>query len=724
MGVVYKAHDTRLERDVALKFLPFHFGNDGGQKQRFIQEAKAASALDHPNICTIHEVSETSDGQTFICMAFYEGETLKEKIGRKTLKLEEAIGFAVQVASGLAAAHAKGIVHRDIKPLNIMVTQEGRVKILDFGIAKLAGKTGHTKEGAALGTVEYMSPEQAQGKTVDQRTDIWSLGVVLYEMVSGQAPFRSDYEQATIYSILNEHPRPIAGLRGDRLFELEGVIGKCLQKEPDSRYQRADELAAGLRKIDAGFNQTAGTAAALVKAIAVLPFENISPDKENEYFSDGLTEEIIANLSKIRTLKVISRTSAMRYKGSNKPLSQIALELRVQYVLEGSVRQQGNDLRITAQLIEATQDVHLWAEKYRGTMEDVFEIQEKVAGEIAKALEVQLTPNEQQGLKKRQTEDTEAYQLYLKGRYFWNKRNEEGLKKGIEYFEQAIEKDPEYALAYSGLADSYTVLAAFTLIAPKEALPKIRTAALNALKMDEILAEAHISLAWSKCWHDRDWSAAEREFKWGIEHKPNYATGHHWYALFLTAMGRYEEALAAIKQALELDPFSLIINTNTGFWVQYFAREYNRAINQLQKTLDMDANFAMAHYGLALTYNEAGRYAEAIFESQKALQLTSGRQDMKAVLGYSYARAGNREEAEKILEELKRVRAHQYVSSYSIALIHLALGDGMQALEELEKAFEEQAIYMIWIKIDPRLDLLRTEPRFVALLQKMGFEKR
>jgi len=724
MGEVYLAEDTSLGRKVAIKFLSSDKASDSESRQRFVHEARAQAMLSHPNIATFYEVGE-ENGQVFIVMEYIEGQPLSRLAAGEKLSLSEILDIAIQVGEGLQAAHEKGITHRDIKPENVLVTAKRLAKITDFGLAKWKGASTLTQSGARMGTAYYMSPEQVEGKKVDHRTDIFSLGIILYELLCARRPFEGDTDTAIFYDLINTQPQPLARFARNLPEKLEQIVMKCLAKKPEERYQHIDELLVDLRsikkKLETGSPASETSKIASAPSIAVLPFTNMSPEPENEYFSDGLTEEIIAHLAKIRALKVISRTSVMRYKQTAKSLKQIATELGVRHILEGSVRKQGNHLRITAQLVDALEDAHLWAETYRGTVEDVFDIQEKVAGEIAEALKLKLSPQEQRNLEKRQTENTEAYQLYLKGRYYWNKRTEEGLKKGIEFFEQAIEKDPTYALAYTGLADSYNVLTAFGLVAPADAIPRIRAAASRALEIDEALAEAHISRAWWAACFDREWETSEREFKLGIELNPNYATGHHWYSLFLTCMGRFDEAVTVIKRALKLDPFSLIINTNVGWWVNYFDRRYDQAIDQLQRTLDLDANFIMAHYGLALAYNESGKYSEAILECEKAQRLSGGWLEMTAALGYSQALAGNRKEAEKILGELKEVLPPRYVSSYSIALIYFVLGKREQALDWLEKGYEEKAFFMIWLKVDPRWDSLRSEPRFVSLLQKMGF---
>src|SRR5574341_126768 len=517
MGVVYKAQDTKLDRTVALKFLPHHLTESEQDKARFIQEAKAASALNHPNITTIHDISENMGAQ-FIIMEHIEGPTLKE-LSSSELALKNIIEIAIQLCQGLQAAHQKQIIHRDIKSDNVKIAPGNRVKIMDFGLAKLKSATPLTKAGTTVGTVAYMSPEQAQGREVDQRTDIWSLGVVLYEMLTGKLPFRGEYEQAIIYSILNEEPELVTSLRSAIPVELEQVLDKALAKNVNKRYENADELLRDLRQVQQNLKNS--TSPVSSKSIAVLPLENISPDKVNEYFSDGLTEEIIMNLSKIKDLKVTSRTSAMHYKGTKKPLKQIAKELQVQYVLEGSVRKQGSDLRITAQLIDAMQDAHLWAEKYSGTLNDIFDIQEKVAEKIVEALKVKLTAGEQQQLSRRYTEDTEAYQLYLKGRFFWSKRTEEGFEKAIGYFNQSIEKDPNYALASVGGAEAYIVMGVYCYQRPREVMPKARQAAQKALELDNKLAEAQASLAHLKILYDWDWAGAETGFRQAIDLKSN-----------------------------------------------------------------------------------------------------------------------------------------------------------------------------------------------------------
>ncbi len=723
MGVVYKAQDLRLDRLVALKFLPTHLGAEEEQKKRFFQEAKAASALDHPNICTIHEIDQTEKGQIFICMAYYEGEPLNKKIEKGSLKLEEALAITLQIAQGLAKAHRQGIVHRDIKSGNVVITEDGVAKIVDFGLAKLLGKNA-TAKTKTVGTPNYISPEQLRGEVVDHRADLWSLGVVLYEMLTGHKPFKGEYEQAVMYAVLNETPAPVSSLRKEVPFALDSVVAKCLQKNPAGRYQKAEDLIEDLKRSDRALADKQPTVRSAAKSIAVLPFDNISPDPENEYFSDGLTEEIITHLSKIRSLKVISRTSIMRYKGIKKPLREIAAELGVQHILEGSVRKYGNDLRIAAQLIDAIPDVHLWAETYRGKLEDVFAIQEKVAGEIVEALKLTLSPQEQKNLEKRQTENPEAYQLYLLGRFWWNKRTEEGMKKGIAFFNQAIEKDPEYALPYVGLADAHILLGVYGYLPFREVMPKAEKATLKAQKLDSTLAEAHASLAHFKMLYEWDWAGGEKAFLRTFELNPNYAAAYLWYSLTLSALGRLDEALAAIKRARELDPLSLIINTDVGL-VQYLARRYDLAIEEFRKTLEIDPNFYVAHVLLGRAWVQVGNFDEATSELQKALELSGGSTLVLATRGYVYARAGRKAEALAVQEKLEEISKERYVSPYTQALLSTGLGETERAFEWLERALEERCLWAVHTPIagDPVFDPLRPDPRFSALLRRVGLEK-
>ncbi len=721
VGEVYLAEDTVLGRKVALKKLSSGRIADPDSRRRFIREAKAQALLNHPNIATFYEVGETPE-EVFIVMEYVEGRALSQLVLDGKLSLSEILDLAIQIAEGLSAAHEAGIVHRDIKPANVLITSRGSAKLTDFGLAKWSEASGATQTGVRVGTAHYMSPEQVEGKNVDRRADIFSFGALLYELLTSKKPFDGETETAIFYELLNVTPQPLARYARNIPPELERVVQKCLAKDPDLRYQRMDDLLADLRTL--GKNIKAGrpggdvSDGVLAPSIAVLPFTNMSPEPENEYFSDGLTDEIITNLTKIRALKVISRTSAMRYKKTAKSLRQIAAELSVQYILEGSVRRYGDHLRITAQLVDALQDAHLWAETFRGTVEDLFDIQEKVAQEIASHLRLRLTPMEDRQLKKRYTENTEAYQLYLQGRFQWNKRTVEGFNKAIELFQQALQKDPLFALGYAGLADAYSLLGdtdVYTLH-PLEVFTKAREAVARALELDNSLAEAHTSLANLKR-YDYDWAGAEEEFKKSIELNPNYATTYHWYSSLLSATGRNEEAVTAMERARDLDPISLPIQTDLGL-TYYFARQYDRAIEQYKKALDLDPNFTRAYITLSSALALTGRYDDALAEVQKAMERTGDRGRV-AYLGRVYALMGERRKALEAIEEAKNL-----VSPHSIALVYAALGEKDKAFEWLNKSLQEGYVELYTLKVDPWLDPLRDDPRFEDLLQKARLKAR
>jgi len=731
MGVVYKAEDTKLKRTVALKFLPQDLTRNPDAKTRFIQEAQAASALDHPNVCNIHEIAETEDDQIFIAMACYDGETLKNKIERGAMAAGEAIPIAIQVAEGLAKAHGRGIIHRDIKPANIMVTDEGVAKILDFGLAKLAGQARLTKTASTVGTVAYMSPEQVEGGEVDCRSDIWSLGVVLYEMVTGKLPFRGDYESAMLYSIMNDRPKLMSSLRGGIPRELERVVEKTLSKRLEERYQSMTDLLSDLKALSVRESDRLGAqgpapgeemeARRRKKSIAVLPFRSLSESKEDEYFSDGTTEDIITQLSKIGELRVISRTSIMRYKHSEKSIPEISRELGVDTILEGSVRRAGGRVRIAAQLLDGKTDEHMWAETYDRDINDIFAIQSDVAEKIAQALKAKLSPAEKERIERKPTESTEAYNYYLKGRFYWNKRRADDLKTAIEYFNQAIEIDPEYALAYAGLASAYVVLPDYAGLPPKEVMPKGKVAAAKALELDPTLGEAHAVLG-AISENEWDWASAEIEYKRAIELNPSYPTAHQWYSQILIYFDRFDEALAEIKRALKLDPLSLILNSVLGNAL-YFGRRFEEAADQFRKTLELDSSFAHAHLYLGWVHVQLGQLEKAISEFEKARAIAGIGPYGLGGLGNAYGRAGKKSEAVKMLDELLRISTQGYSISYHIAVVYSGLGDKDKALEWLEKAYEERSTFVEEIGVDPVWDGLSPDPRFLALKRKMGLEK-
>jgi serine/threonine-protein kinase len=758
MGVIYKAQDTKLDRIVALKFLSPLLTADEAETKRFEHEAKAVSSIDHPNICTFYELGKTESGQLFIAMAYYEGETVRDKLKDRPLPLTEALDIAIAVAHGLSKAHEKGVTHRDIKSENIIVTHDGGVKIMDFGLAKIAGASTLTKTGATLGTVPYMSPEQARGEKADHRSDIWSFGAVLYEMVTGQIPFKSQYNEAMVYMILNKDPEPVTALRSGVPMELERIIGKCLQKKPDDRYQHMDDILVDLRKVRSvsvetepkplkrvririKWNKwyTIGAAAAVIglslilffplpkssdlaiHSIAVLPLDNLSRDPEQEYFADGMTEALITDLAKISALRVISRTSVMHFKGTQKTISEIAKELNVDAIVEGSVQRSGDRVRITAQLLHAPTDRHLWAEGYERNMTDVLSLQSELALAIAKEIRAKVTPQEETHLASARPVNKEAYELYLKGRYYWNKRNTEGFQKAIDYFQQAIDKDPGYAPAYTGLADSYGLLSFYEIASPKESFPKAKEATKKALEIDESLAEAHNSLAWTAYWYDWNFPQAEKEFKRAIELNPNFATAHQWYAVLLTTMGRVDESIEEIMRAHELDPLSLVINSVVGR-INYYARHYDTAIEHCRKALEVDPNHFFLHWILGTAYQEKGMYQVAITELQKAVTFSETALWPMASLGNVYAITSNEKDARKVLRQLDDRAAQRYVSPYNFALIYAGLGEKDQALVWLRKAFDERDSWLLFVEPDPRFDGLHSDPRFTELLKKMGLQ--
>jgi eukaryotic-like serine/threonine-protein kinase len=760
MGVVYKAQDTKLKRTVALKFLPPDLTRDEEAKTRFVHEAQAASALQHNNICNIHDIEVTEDGQTFIVMDCYDGETLKEKIAGGPLKLAEAIDLAIQSALGLAHAHAHGIVHRDVKPANVIVTSDGVAKILDFGLAKLRGGTILTKTGATLGTVTYMSPEQVRGEQVDQRTDIWSLGVALYEMLTGVPPFRGEYENAIQFSILNVRHEAITGVRSGIPLEVERIVDKCLEKDAAYRYQHMDELLADLKRVKRDTSEVSltevgkatvvtarssdaktpwrrswvivsGLAAMIVLAlgiyyfipksniidsIAVLPFINVSDDSL-EYLSDGMSESLMNDLSRLPNLTVMSRTSAFHYKGKTIDPQKAGSELGVKGVLWGRISQRGNDLFVSAELIDVSKNSHVWGEEYNRTFSDFIALRKELTKKIASELGLRLTGTATKKGMGGSTENEEAYQLYLKGRYYWNKRTAGGIGKAIEHFQNSISLDPAFALAYAGLADCYIIPA--NPNPPKERIPIAMSAAKKALELDESLAEPHAAMAVAKHDLERDWQGAEREYKRSIELNPNYATAHQWYGDFLGFMGRFEEAKMEAQKAVRLDPLSPIINSDAAA-VFYYSRDYESAIRQTLKTLELDS--AM-NGTLVMTYIAQRRYPDAMRIQLKNAELSGGPKEYLAALRKAHETSDWKKFAKARLEHAIERSKQGYVSGHQLAAWSVLSGDTEGAFRYLQKAYEDRDHLLNTINIDPVYDPLHNDERFIALIKKMGFEK-
>ncbi len=729
MGMVYQAEDTRLKRVVALKFLAPASTTDPEARQAFMLEAQAASALDHPNICTIHEIDETDEGQIFIAMAFYQGETLKEKIAQGPTSVREATFLTRQIAEGLAKAHEKDIVHRDIKPANIIVTEDGMVKILDFGVAEFQHQTAFATPGVICGTPAYMSPEQACGGTVDQRADIWSLGVILFELLTANPPFAAENQQALMQAIVNDPPLTLKQFLGQGAAEMQTIIDKTLAKDPAARYQSMRAFIDDLDLLERSAPSSADTqvhaaAQALLPSIAILPFSDFSAEKDQEYFCDGLAEEIIHDLSRLKGLRVASRNSAFQFKGQNLDIAQIGQGLKVDKVLEGSLRKAGNRIRIAVRLINVADGFLLWADEYQRELADIFEIQDDISRSVVTNLQIQLTGAGEQEPVKHYTDNVEAYSSYLRGRFYWNKRTTESVQTGIDYFKAAIEMDAGYALAYSGLADAHIVLGLYGRSAPSEVMPEAIRAAEQALRIDEKLPEAHISLACAKAIYEWNWAEAETHFKRGIELKPDYAEAWHWYAInFLIPLGRFEEAARAIDRALELDPASLVINATVGL-VHYFSRRFDAATTHLRRALDKDPDFPVSNFFLGQALTQKGDFAGAMNSFQRALTFYGDSNNVLANHGYAAAKAGNPAKARKILRQLEDASSARYVSAYDRATILCGLGETEKALSWLEQAAQEHAFLLSYLNVDPLMDALRVQEKFQRLAKKITGEPR
>ena len=830
MGEVYLAQDTKLDRKVALKILPAELAANQDRMRRFVQEAKAAAALNHPNIAHIYEIGE-SEGTNFIAMEFVDGETLREKAHPGKSELKVLLKFLHQVAQGLAKAHASGIVHRDLKPDNIMITRDGHAKILDFGLAKLimseppavAGGLNlndnlsatadrsdkaeeatammplqHSTPGVVMGTVGYMSPEQAQAKPVDQRSDIFSFGCLLYEAATGRRPFAGDSVVDTLHKIIHDPALAITDFNPSASPELQRIIRKCLAKEPEKRYQTIRDTANDLEELieemkgvsdiersvapsasaitsgatkstddDSRGESTASgthppassaeyvvtgikqhklavaaialallvggvalvafilrgrTTNAAIRSIAVMPFVNESGDADLEYLSDGMTETLISSLSQLPNLNVKARSSVFRYKGKETNPQTVGKELNVQAVLNGRVAQRGDQLTLTLELVDVQTENVIWSEQYNRKQSDLISLQSEIARDVSSKLKLKLSGADEQKLNKVYTTNPDAYQLYLKGRFYWNKLTPKDLRQSLEFYQQAIDKDPAFALAYVGISDTYMGLGIpdvmLGVIPPQESVRKARNAADKALEIDPTLAEAYASRAHVK-WKERDWAGADEDFKHSIELNGNYSNAHRFYAIYLVSMGRSEEAVREVRRSEELEPLSVSVKAHLAF-IFYFARRYDEAIAAGKKAVELDAMSTVAHQRLGSAYEQTGMFPEAIAEFQKAVDGSNRVQLAVASLAHAFALAGKRAEAEKLLAELKERSGSEYVSSYLIAEIYVALGEKEAAFNLLDKAYDERSIDLVLAKVDPRLDPLRDDPRFQELVKKVG----
>jgi len=725
MGVVYKAEDTKLRRTVALKFLPPELMRDKEAKERFVQEAQAAAALDHPNICTIYEINEEDD-ETFISMAYIEGRSLKEKIVSGPIKLGLALDIAIQTAEGLREAHERGVVHRDIKPANIMLTLKDQAKIMDFGLAKLTWGADLTKTASIMGTVAYMSPEQASGEKIDYRTDIWSLGCVLYEMLSGQRPFISTHDQAAIYSILNEEPEPIASFRTDLPVGFEMILHTCLQKDPRNRYRGMETLLSDLKSIDLEEETQILTAVQAVSeppSIAVLPFVNMSADPDNEYFSDGLSEAIINSLTRIKDFKVVARTSAFSFKGKDVDIRDIGKQLGVNKILEGSVQKAGNRLRITAQLINVSDGYHLWSEKFDREMEDIFAIQDEISLAIVGNLKITLLKKEEEALLKRYTEDSEAYNLYLKGIYFLRMYTAEGFQEAIKYFELTLQKDPRYALAYYGLAEVFYAISYWANIAPNVAYPRAKEYAKKALEIDEDIGEAHAALGLIYTFYDWNWIEAKQELKKALELNPSSAIIHMSHSWFLSLIENHENAIHEVKRAQELDPLSPLIISHIGL-ACIWGGQFDRAIEELKAGMKLAPNFYLMHYYLGLAYRAKSMHKEALAEYERAIDLSGGSPWPSLILATHYFESDLIGQGEELLRRLEHRAEKEYLPPLGFAYIYFVRKNIDKAFDWLERACKEKDSFLPWCAIIPIEEYqLFKEPRLGKLFKKYGLIK-
>ena len=727
MGVVYRAFDEHLKRDVAIKVLKSGRLSDPTMRERFRLEAFALGRVSHPNVAVIYEFNEIRHVQ-FIAMEYIPGSTLGDRIRSGLVPEAEVVTLGIQIADGLSAAHQAGVIHRDLKPGNVLLTQENWAKIVDFGLAKQLPRPTETDIGSitetdkVVGTVPYMAPEQIRGEC-DARTDVYALGAVLYQMATGQRPFPDEDLPRLIYAIAYVRPEPVRSLNRDLSASLEAVILRALEKEPDLRYATARDIGAALKELrdvvrSGGSPHAIGTASQPIHSLAVLPLDDLSPGTDGGYFADGITEAIISDLSRLKGLAVISRTSIMRYKRTTKPIPEIARELGVHGVLEGTVQWAGDRVRINVRLVRAASQESLWAESYDRRLTDILTLQSDIARSVAREIELKVKPGEPTFAAKSPAVDSEALGLYLRGRYQWNRRDLDGLRAAIRCFEGATAKSPDFALAYAGLADSYTILGNWSVMAPRDVYPRAKEAAKKALALDGHLGEAHVALAFAEYLYDWKWDQAEKGFLRAIELNPSYAQGHSWYATLLAAMRRHDEAIAEARRSQELDPLSPIISAIAA-WVHYEARRYQETVERCRHDLEMNP-IPQSYLFMGLALTQLGQYDEAIASFERGVSLSGGLTEMYAGLGFACGVSGRKADARRVLEELDRLSTARYVPPYSRAIVHVGLGERAEAFELLEQACEARNTWLILLGVEPLFDSIRGERRFQELLDVIG----
>ncbi len=718
MATVYLARDLRHDRPVAIKVLRPEIAAGVGA-ERFLREVRLAARLQHPHILPVFDSGDAA-GRLWYAMPYVEGESLRHRLEREgCLGLDDALRLAREVADALDYAHRRGVVHRDVKPANILLS-DGHALLADFGVARAAAteRESLTQTGLAIGTAAYMSPEQAMGAAeLDGRTDVYALGCVVFEMLAGHPPYRGPNAQAVVARHITEPVPSMRSATDGVPAWVDRVVQRALAKTPDERFSTAGDLA---RALVPGAPTEVVSAPRAERSIAVLPFANLSPDPENEYFADGMTDELINALAKVPGLRVVSRTSAFAFKGRQQDVRSIGSQLNVECVLEGSVRRAGRRLRTAVQLVNVADGYQLWSETFDREMEDVFAIQDEISRGIVSALKLRLLGASSGSLVKSATDDFEAYTLYLKGRLLWNRRSDDALRHGLAYFEQALERDPNYPLAHIGLADSYVLLGFYTALPPAEAFPRAKVAAETALRLDPTLGEAYPTLAYVKMYYEWDWAGAQRNFRQAIERNPGYATAHQWYGNCLAILGRFDESLASFQRAVDLDPLSPIKTAALG-WGYYFARHYPEAIAQQRRALEIDADLAVTHLWYGLSLEQTGAAGEAVERFSDAVRLLGRDPVGLSFLAHGLALAGRRAEAQEVVDELLAMAERRYVSAYDIAVAFTGLGAHDDAIAWLEKGYAERTHWMALLKVDPRLDPLRSDPRLESMLGRMAF---